>query len=54
MADHYHCPYECEHPQPLRTADGRYLCGRCWVLDDEQVDMQLCTPETCPNEGTET
>jgi hypothetical protein len=25
------CPNECEHPQPFELADGKYLCGQCWV-----------------------
>jgi hypothetical protein len=57
---HGHCPEGCEHPQPI-TADGnprsppgaitgRQYCGRCWVKFDELVEMEPCTPETCPGE----
>jgi hypothetical protein len=38
---HYHCPYECEHPQPFTLAAvqpkpehqqyaGKTFCGRCY------------------------
>lgn len=43
---HAHCPYHCEHPQPF-VYEGRLLCGRCAVKDDEAVDMIPCVPETC-------
>jgi hypothetical protein len=43
---HYHCPNECEHPQPF-THEGKRYCGRCWVLGDKLVEVILCTPETC-------
>jgi hypothetical protein len=43
---HYHCPYNCEHPQPF--FDGvEYICGRCWIIDNVRVVMILCTPEIC-------
>lgn len=45
--EHYHCPLECEHPQPIVCDDGRRLCGRCWFVDDVRTEMVLCTPETC-------
>jgi hypothetical protein len=48
--EHYHCPHECEHPQPFVAEDGRRLCGRCWVRDDVKREMILCTPETCPKD----
>ncbi len=44
---HAHCPYLCEHPQPLRLPDGRLVCGRCAILDGEEVEMIPCTPEIC-------
>jgi hypothetical protein len=44
---HAHCPNECEHPQPFMLDDGRVVCGRCAILDQELVDMLPCTPETC-------
>ena len=45
--DHAHCPDGCEHPQPLLTADGRLLCGRCLFKYGEEVEMVPCVPETC-------
>lgn len=46
MSPHYHCPYDCEHPQPFE-ADGVLYCGRCWFVCRELTVMVLCTPETC-------
>lgn len=44
--EHAHCPYECEHPQPMM--DGHNLiCGKC--LNDSQILTKMipCNPETC-------
>jgi hypothetical protein len=52
--NHSHCPYECEHPQPIRDQrDGKLYCGRCWIVDDQKVEMRACTPETCPGDTLE-
>jgi hypothetical protein len=68
MADHSHCPYEHDHPQPFRAtllpeyaADFPHLtpgveyelCGACWHKDGQAIVMVPCTPETCPGEVTE-
>lgn len=46
MPTHYHCPDNCEHPQPFK-AQGKVYCGRCWFKYGEITEMELCTPETC-------
>jgi hypothetical protein len=49
--DHAHCPYDCEHPQPIRNVlDGKLYCGRCWIVDNVKSEMVPCTPATCPGE----
>jgi hypothetical protein len=45
---HFHCPHDCEHPQPIVQACGLRLCGRCWFIDGVYTIMFLCTPEACP------
>jgi hypothetical protein len=45
--EHWHCPLECEHPQPIRQTCGLRLCGRCLFIEDRWTVMILCTPETC-------
>lgn len=45
--EHYHCPDECENPQPIHALDGKHYCGRCWFKFGEIVEVVLCTPETC-------
>lgn len=45
-ADHYHCPYEHEHPQPFDEG-GKEYCGACWVRDNQMVEMVPCTPDVC-------
>ena len=47
MPEHHHCPFGCEHPQPIRGADGKLYCGRCWFVDRLITEMVLCTPEIC-------
>jgi hypothetical protein len=49
--EHYHCPNECEHPQPFRHTDGRVLCGICFFWRRTETEVFLCTPETCPEDG---
>lgn len=44
---HGHCPYECEHPQPVLLANGKFVCGRCLYLCHEENEMIPCTPEVC-------
>jgi hypothetical protein len=44
---HYHCPYDCENPQPFLRDNGTRCCGRCFFEDGEYVEVILCTPETC-------
>jgi hypothetical protein len=39
---HGHCPYECEHPQPIELADGRLVCGKHLMDDGEAVEMVPC------------
>ena len=48
--EHYHCPCDCEHPQPFKHPDGGMFCGKCWFLYYAACEMVLCTPETCPSE----
>lgn len=50
MPDHYHCPDECENPQPIHAEDGKHYCGRCWFKFNEIVEVILCTPATCPED----
>ena len=45
--EHYHCPKDCENPQPFRGPDGEIWCGRCWFKDGVRTVVFLCTPETC-------
>ncbi len=45
--DHAHCPNECDHPQPFLLPDGRFVCGRCAIIDHEIVEMSPCTPGAC-------
>lgn len=44
---HAHCPYGCDHPQPFCLDDGRLVCGRCAIIDNELVEMIPCTPDNC-------
>jgi len=48
---HYHCPLQCEHPQPFVIVDSdqqhRLVCGRCWVVDQLVTDMIPCTEDIC-------
>lgn len=46
--DHAHCPYDCEHPQPMLDG-GDLICGKCLHDSDgeEIVKMVPCTPEIC-------
>lgn len=44
---HMHCPYSCEHPQPVQLDDGRLVCGRCWAYGGVAVEMVPCTPDNC-------
>lgn len=61
MEDHSHCPFDCEHPQPIRVADvpeagdlrNLEVCGRCWVIDHVVTPMVSCTPENCPDRASE-
>lgn len=49
---HYHCPQDCEHPQPFRHPEtGKILCGVCWFRGKIPMEVFLCTPETCPEDG---
>lgn len=47
---HFHCPEDCENPQPIVQVCGLRLCGRCWFIDDTITVMFLCTPEVCPEQ----
>jgi len=31
------------HPQPFQDADHRLLCGACYFLDGEKVEMRYAT-----------
>lgn len=49
---HYHCPNDCEKPQPreyIEISTGRrvMICGKDLFDNNEFVEMFLCTPETC-------
>jgi hypothetical protein len=38
----HYCPQCVEtrlHPQPFIDTTGRLLCGACWFLDGEEVEM---------------
>lgn len=48
--EHYHCPHDCESPQPFLAVDGRRLCGRCDRVDDRETEVILCTPQICPED----
>jgi len=59
VIEHYHCPNDCgDHPQPFLVDGvpeageyaGKWLCGRCWVVNNTRSIMVLCTPETCPED----
>jgi len=50
---HAHCPYDCEHPQPVfgvieEALDGEWslFCGRC-LLSDLLTHMVPCVPGSC-------
>jgi hypothetical protein len=50
--EHYHCPFEHDHPQPFfgTHKDGRtgWWCGACWFRDRELTLCELCVPgENC-------
>jgi hypothetical protein len=44
---HGHCPFDCEHPQPIVLDDGRCVCGRCLVIDKVITEMLPCVPAVC-------
>lgn len=46
---HGHCPFSCEHPQPMVTDDDRCVCALCLHYSGELVDVAPCTPENCPD-----
>jgi len=51
MVNHFHCPNECEHPQPFELEGKRY-CGRCYFVDGNGlVEVIFCTPVTCPEDA---
>jgi hypothetical protein len=43
---HAHCPFDCEHPQPILDGD-ELLCLRCLTFEGRRTPMIPCTPETC-------
>jgi hypothetical protein len=45
--NHGHCPLNCEHPQPILLAGGRFVCGRCLILDGLVTEMVPCRPAIC-------
>jgi hypothetical protein len=47
---HYHCPNDCEKPQPIKDYDGKRYCGRCLHEGRGQVEVFFCTPVTCPKD----
>lgn len=47
--EHYHCPNECEKPQPIEVY-GELACGRCWHKFHEFVLVVECNAETCPDD----
>lgn len=60
-APHFHCPFDCDHPQPFTLAEvqekpeyqqyaGKTFCGRCYYKDGMMTEMVTCTPETCPGD----
>lgn len=46
LASHYHCQWDCEHPQPF-VKDSIYVCGRCWFKDGITSPMIPCVPGIC-------
>jgi len=46
---HYHCPNDCEKPQPSRDGE-RVLCGRYLHEGRGEFEVFLCTPVTCPED----
>lgn len=48
--DHWHCPYNCDRPQKFADETNILICGECWFLRNERVEMLLCTPEICEGE----
>ena len=54
MAQHFHCPRDCEHPQPFEWEEGRRFCGACFFDDGTWSEMLLCTPAICPDMPEET
>lgn len=42
QTEYSYCP-ECvetrTHPQPFTDSIGRSLCGACWFLDHQEVEM---------------
>jgi hypothetical protein len=47
---HYHCPNDCEKPQPFKDMDKRW-CGRCLHEGRGQIEVFLCTPIICPGDA---
>lgn len=50
LFEHYHCPLDCEHPQPFKGDDGRVYCGRCRFVHERLTECILCTPATCKDD----
>lgn len=48
--NHYHCPHDCEHPQPFEHEDRRY-CAACYFREGIMNEMILCTPAICPGDA---
>lgn len=47
---HWHCPNDCEKPQPF-SVEGTRFCGRCWHERNDMVPCIFCTPDTCPGDA---
>lgn len=42
LAGVYYCPRCHEvrnHPQPFQDGAGRVLCGACWFMDGQEVEL---------------
>lgn len=48
---HGHCPDGCEHPQPI-SLDTKLVCGRCWIVFSDVVEIVPCLGKDCVREET--
>jgi len=46
--EHAHCPYDCDHPQPIMDGE-KLICASCLHASQGKafVEMIPCTPDVC-------